>query len=87
MATQDHDSCVSSLPSFVLILTLFYDLCYASLCVLLKNWMRMDPVGNTGCGDFTRDSATVLRETGRREENVWLIKVGWPTLNLPFLEY
>lgn len=49
--------------------------------------MRMDPVGNTGCGDFARDSAMVLRETGRRGENVTLIKVGGPTLNLPFLEY
>jgi len=49
--------------------------------------MRMDLVGNTGCEDFTGDSATVLRETGRRGENVRLIKVGWPTLDLPFLEY
>lgn len=43
--------------------------------------------GNTGCRDFTRDSATVLREARKGGENIRLIKVGWPTLNLLFLEY
>lgn len=46
--------------------------------VLLKN---LDLVRNTSCGDFT-----CLSE-GRRGENVRLIKVSWPTLNVPFLKY